>query len=110
MKAKEYADGIRGLTHKKTASVDFEKGAQFVLESMKWRNAKKDPPPLDTRVLVKSSGKFVIIRISAFIIMAISFLILFYKNDSDNYMAILLQIIVWLMLIYAELCDIESLL
>ena len=48
-----------------------------------------------------------IIRISAFIIMAISFLILFYKNDSDNYMAILLQIIVWLMLIYAELCDIE---
>lgn len=28
-----------------------------------------------------------IIRISAFIIMAISFLILFYKNDSDNYMA-----------------------
>lgn len=49
-----------------------------------------------------------IIRISAFIIMAISFLILFYKNDSDNYMAILL--IVWLMLIYAELCDIESLL
>lgn len=35
MKAKEYADGIRGLTHKKTASVDFEKGAQFVLESMK---------------------------------------------------------------------------
>ena len=49
-----------------------------------------------------------IIRISAFIIMAISFLILFYKNDSDNYMAILLQIIVWLMLIYAELCDIES--
>lgn len=59
MKAKEYADGIRGLTHKKTASVDFEKGAQFVLESMKWRNAEKDPPPLDTRVLVKSSGKFV---------------------------------------------------
>ena len=51
-----------------------------------------------------------IIRISAFIIMAISFLILFYKNDSDNYMAILLQIIVWLMWIYAELCDIESLL
>nr|DAK33616.1 MAG TPA: hypothetical protein [Caudoviricetes sp.] len=52
-----------------------------------------------------------IIRISAFIIMAISFLItLFYKNDNDNYMAILLQIIVWLMLIYAELCDIESLL
>lgn len=59
MKAKEYADGIRGLTHKKTASVDFEKGAQFVLDSMKWRNAEKDPPPLDTRVLVKSSGKFV---------------------------------------------------
>ena len=42
MKAKEYADGIRGLTHKKTASVDFEKGAQFVLESMKWRNAEKE--------------------------------------------------------------------
>lgn len=35
---------------------------------------------------------------------------LFYKNDSDNYMAILLQIIVWLMLIYAEPCDMESLL
>lgn len=36
-----------------------KKGAQFVLESMKWRNAEKDPPPLDTRVFVKSSGKFV---------------------------------------------------
>ena len=42
--------------------------------------------------------------------MAISFLILFYNNDSDNYMAILLQIIVWLMWIYDEPCDIESLL
>ena len=58
-KAREYANGIHGITHKRTASVDFEKGAQFVLESMKWRNAEKDPPPLDTRVLVKSSGKFV---------------------------------------------------
>ena len=51
-KAREYANGIHGITHKRTASVDFEKGAQFVLESMKWRNAEKDPPPLDTRVLV----------------------------------------------------------
>lgn len=58
-KAREYANGIHGITHKRTASVDFEKGAQFVLESMKWRNAEKDPPPLDTRVFVKSSGKFV---------------------------------------------------
>ena len=44
-KAREYANGIHGITHKRTASVDFEKGAQFVLESMKWRNAEKDPPP-----------------------------------------------------------------
>lgn len=51
-----------------------------------------------------------IIRISAFIIMAISFLILFYKNDSDNYMAILLQIIVWLMLIKQEVLLIQLLL
>lgn len=40
-KAREYANGIHGITHKRTASVDFEKGAQFVLESMKWRNAEK---------------------------------------------------------------------
>ena len=58
-KAREYANGIHGITHKRTASVDFEKGAQFVLESIKWRNAEKDPPPLGTRVLVKSSGRFV---------------------------------------------------
>ena len=47
-KAREYANGIHGITHKRTASVDFEKGARFVLESIKWRNAEIDPPPLDS--------------------------------------------------------------
>ena len=32
-KAREYANGIHGITHKRTASVDFAKGAQFVLEN-----------------------------------------------------------------------------
>lgn len=42
--------------------------------------------------------------------MAISFLILFYKNDSDNYMAILLQIIVWLIIMKLTLTKQEVLL
>lgn len=58
-KAKEYAESIHGLTHKKTAPIDFEKGALFVLELIRWKDAVKDPPPLGTRVLVKKTGSFV---------------------------------------------------
>lgn len=53
--------------------------------------------------------KIMIIQIGALIVMIISFLIIFKKSsDSDISVAVLLQIIVWLMMIYAKLSDIES--
>lgn len=68
-KSKEYAESLKGIMRKSTASVDFEAGALFVLESLKtnkqvrrknkWKDVMKELPQPKTLVLVKKSGKFV---------------------------------------------------
>lgn len=67
-KAKQYAESVRGLNHRKTAAPDFVKGAEFVLSAFdyKWRDATKELPAYNTRVLVKKEGRFVNIGILVF--------------------------------------------
>ena len=58
-KAREYGETVHGLTRKKTAPVDFEKGAMFIIKHFGWRDTKGSLPPLNELVLVKRTGKFV---------------------------------------------------
>ena len=60
-RARAFAESVKGMNHRKTAAHDFMAGVDFAIANLgfpAWRDAVKDPPQKEVRVLVKREGCF----------------------------------------------------
>lgn len=58
--ARNYAAGVTGVNHKKTAARDFVEGAKFAMsKAPRWVSVKESLPPLGSTVIAKRAGRWI---------------------------------------------------